>query len=652
MSILVTRATLVVALTLVCCSYSGLGRATDTELSEVIVTSTAFHGAPDDILHPVVVLSGDALHQMIGSSLGETLAQQPGISATYYGPAASRPLIRGLGGDRVLVLEDGVSALDLSALSEDHAVSTEDAVARQIEIIKGPATLLYGSGAVGGAINVVTRRIPATLPAASAGGSLSLRADSASRLRSAVGLADLASDDVTMHADGYTRRSEDVSVPGGHIANSDSRGTGGSLGASLMNEGGYAGVSIGALTENYGIPQAAGSPSGGPRIDMKQTRLALRGEQSLGDGVLQRISLGATHSNYDHSELESDGSVGTQFTQKGTELRLAIDHLLGDFKGTVGAQYRLIDFSAGGTAPAFVPQSITQTTGLFAFEQYALGRVSFEAGLRGESQSITPASTTGLGKHDTTSISGSLGALWRISAPVSLAINLTHSERPPSAPELYSNGAHDATQQYIVGDANLGKESALAYDLTLRGSGAVHWELSAYLNQFHDYIYLAPTALVNAGLPVFDYRQADARFSGFEAALTVPLLDTGPARLDLHMAADYVRGQLNSGAKLPQLPPLHGGGELQGSYGDWSASLSAWRYFKQNNVATFETTTEGYTLLGANLNRRWTLSQGSLLVYLNGSNLGDQLARRSTSPLKAVAPLPGRSLTLGLRLEL
>ena len=652
MSLSYPRVTLAVALSVSVSTFSGTTCAAGTELSEVIVTSTAFHGAPDDILHPVVVLSGDALQQQIGSSLGETLAHQPGISASYYGPAASRPIIRGLAGDRVLMLEDGVSALDLSALSEDHAVSTEDAVARQIEIIKGPATLLYGSGAVGGAINVVTRRIPATLPGQSAGGSFSLRGDSASRLRAAVGLLDLASDDVTLHADGYTRRSDDVTVPNGRIANSDSRGSGGSVGASLLNEAGYAGVSIGALNENYGIPQAAGSAAGGPRIDMKQTRLALRGEQGLGEGALQRIAISATHSNYDHSELEDDGTVGTQFTQRGTELRLALDHLLGDFKGTIGTQYRLIDFSAGGTAPAFVPQSITQTTGLFAFEQYALGRLSFEAGLRGESQTITPAASTTLPKHQTNSVSGSLGALWRINEPLSLAVNLTHSERPPSAPELYANGAHDATQQYIVGDATLGKESALAYDLTLRGNGALHWELSAYLNQFHDYIYLAPTAQVNAGLPVFDYRQADARFTGFEAQVTVPLISTGAARLDLNLAADYVRGQLTNGANLPQLPPLHGGGELQGSYGNWTATLSAWRYLAHNDIATFETPTDGYTLLGATVSHRWTLGQGSLLTFLNGSNLGDQLARRSTSPLKAIAPLPGRSVTVGLRLAL
>ena len=652
MSLSYPRVTLAVALSVSLSTLSSTACAAGTELSEVIVTSTAFHGAPDDILHPVVVLSGDALQQQIGSSLGETLAHQPGITASYYGPAASRPIIRGLAGDRVLVLEDGVSSLDLSALSEDHAVSTEDAVARQIEIIKGPATLLYGSGAVGGAVNVVTRRIPATLPGQSAGGSFSLRGDSASRLRAAVGLLDLTSEDVTLHADGYTRRSDDVTVPDGRIANSDSRGTGGSVGASLFNEAGYAGVSIGALNENYGIPQAAGSAAGGPRIDMKQTRLALRGEQRLGEGALQRIAISATHSNYEHAELEDDGTVGTQFTQRGTELRLTLDHLLGDFKGTVGTQYRSIDFSASGAAPAFVPQSITQTTGLFAFEQVALGRISLEAGVRGDVQTITPAASAALPKHQTTSVSGSLGALWRINKPLSLAVNLTRSERPPSAPELFADGAHEATQQYVVGDAALGKESALAYDLTLRGTGALQWELSAYLNQFQNYIYLAPTAAQNDGLPVFDYRQADARFTGFEAQVTLPLISTGAARLDLNLAADYVRGQLTNGANLPQLPPLHAGGELQGSYGNWNATLSAWRYLAQNDIATYETPTDGYTLLGATLSHRWTLGQGSLLTFINGSNLGDQVARRSTSPLKAIAPLPGRSVTVGLRLAL
>jgi iron complex outermembrane receptor protein len=623
------------------------------QLSEVIVTATAFHGAPDDVVHPVVVLSGDALRQQMGSSLGETLARQPGITATWYGPAASRPIIRGLGGDRVMVLEDGVAALDLSGLSEDHATSTEDAVARQIEIVKGPATLLYGSGAVGGAVNVVTRRIPSQQPMQGLQSAAELRGDSASKLRAGVGTLDAAlGEDLSVHADGHYTANNDIRIPGGTLANSDSHAGGGSLGISLLNDAGFVGLSAGALMQNYGIPQAAGSPPGGPRIDMKQTRVALRGEQSLGDGPLQRVSLSATHSLYEHAELEGDGSVGTQFKQNGTEARVALDHLLGDFKGTVGVQYRRIDFSTSGTK-SFVPATLTNTPAAFAFEQYAAGPVTLEGGLRTEYQHIAVTATPAQPSYSGLATSGSLGALWRITAPVALAFNVTHSDRHPSATELYAKGAHDATQQYLVGDSTLHRETATDIDLTLRGTQGLRWELSVYSNRFKDYIYLAPTPQVNAGLPVFNYKQADATFEGFEAELTLPLLQGGSRTLDLRLAADSVRGRLVDGSNLPQLPPLHFGGELLGNWGDWTASASAWRYTAQHSVASYETPTDGYTLVGASLNQRWTLGeQSSLLLFFNGSNLTDQLARRHSSPLKAIAPLPGRSVTAGLRLAL
>ena len=622
-------------------------------LSEVIVTTTAFHGAPDDVVHPVVVLSGDALRQQMGSSLGETLARQPGITATWYGPAASRPIIRGLGGDRVMVLEDGVAALDLSGLSEDHATSTEDAVARQIEIIKGPATLLYGSGAVGGAVNVVTRRIPSQQPQPALQGTAELRGDSASRQRAAVGTLDAAlSEDLSVHADGHYGANDDIRIPGGTLANSDSRGGGGSVGFSLLNDAGFVGMSAGALMQNYGIPQAAGSPPGGPRIDMKQTRVSLRGEQSLGDGPLQRIGLSATHSLYEHDELEDDGSVGTQFKQNGTEARIALDHLLGDFKGTVGIQYRRIDFSTSGTK-SFVPATLTNTPAAFAFEQYAVGPLTLEGGLRTEYQHIAVTATPALPSYSGLATSGSLGALWRIAAPVSMAVNVTHSDRHPSATELYANGAHEATQQYLVGNSALRRESATDIDLTLRGNHGLRWELSAYSNRFKNYIYLAPTGQFNTALPVFNYRQADAKFVGFEAELTLPLLQGGARSLDLRLAADRVQGELADGSKLPQLPPLHFGGELLGSWGNWNATASLWRYSGQHDIAANETPTDGYTLVAASLNRRWSLGDGgSLLLFLNGSNLTDQLARRHSSPLKAIAPLPGRSVTAGLRLAL
>ena len=625
--------------------------AAETDLSEVVVTASAFRASVQDVVQPVTVLSGEALHQQLGSSIGETLARQPGVSATYFGPAASRPLIRGLGGERVQVLEDGVGALDVSALSEDHAVSAEDAVARQIEIMKGPATLLYGSGAVGGAINVVTRRIPQALPTRGATGNLELRGDSASRERSAIATVDIGQDGYAFHADGYDRRTDDVSIPGGRLANSDSRGTGGSVGSSLIGDNGYVGASVSHFADNYGIPQAAGSPPGGPRIDMRQDRYALRGEWAPDSGLVERLRVAATHSDYTHAEIEPTGDIGTLFTQAGNELRLTADHRAGGLKGTVGLQYRQIDFQAQGEE-VFVPPSLTRTLGAFAFEQYETDAVTMEGGLRVERQTTTPDKATALPAVGTTGVSGSLGALWRLTPTLSVTANVTQSERQPAAPELYANGPHGATSQYIVGDPGLRSESALSVDLGLRGTSRVNWALSVYRTDFSNFIYLAPTPDRRDDLPAFNYRQAGATFQGFEAVAELPLIEREAGALGLRVSSDYVRGQLRHGGDLPQVPPLRFGGELRWTAADWNAGVSAWRYLQQDKVATYETPTAGYTLLGISLNRHWQLAHGSLHAFLTGSNLADQVARRHSSPLKDIAPLPGRSVTVGLRLEL
>ena len=623
----------------------------DDQLAEVVVTSSPFHGSVDDVVQPVNVLAGDALHLATGSSIGETLSHQPGLSATYYGPAASRPVIRGLGGDRVRMLEDGVAALDVSALSEDHAVSAEDAVAQQLEVLKGPSTLLYGSGAVGGAVNIVTRRIPATRVAGDLKGALELRGDSASRGRSAVGAVDAGGDSYALHADGYARRSGDVDVPGGHIVNSAGQGSGGSLGGSWLGSDGYLGIAASRFDDHYGIPQPVADPAGGPRIDMRQDRVSLRGAFTPDAAALGELRLSATHSRYQHAEREADGSLGTLFTQSGDELRVAADHRLWGLKGTVGAQYRQIDFAARG-AEVFVPPSLTRELGLFAFEQYPHDAVTVEAGLRVERQRITPDAAAGLPGHAATEASASLGALWRLSPALALTANLTRSARGPSAPELYADGPHGATQQYIVGDPALRTETATSWDVGLKGGDRLTWSLALYRNDFDSFIYLAPTPLRSDGLPVFDYRQGRATLDGFEAELEVPLLATDDRTLTLRLAADGVRGRLGSGADLPQVPPLRAGAELHGRWGDWVAEGSAWQYLRQDRIAPYETPTAGYMLLGASLSRRFTLDHGTLLAYVNGSNLGDSLARRHSSPLKDFAPLPGRSVTVGLRLEL
>ncbi len=623
-------------------------------LSEVVVTTTAFHGSPEDVIHPIVVLDAADLLRERGSSLGETLARQPGITATWFGPAASRPLIRGLGGERVQTLEDGLGSLDVAALSEDHAVAVEDGVADQIEILKGPATLLYGSGAVGGAVNVLTRRILLQVPESPAG-EASLQADSATGEQSANANLRWGWGPVGLHVDGYSRDSERLRTPAGNVANTGRHASGGSMGASWVGDAGFLGLSFSRLDDRYGIPQAVLDPAGGPQIVLRQDRATLRSEWRQPAEGWENLRLSFVDVDYRHAEVEPDGAVGTLFEQQGQELRLTGDHRFGGWLGTVGLQYRQVDFAAAGEE-VFVPPSASRLLGLFAFEQFALGASTVEAGLRWERQTLAPDATTSLPRYEASAFSGSLGLLRPLGDGVALMANLSLSQRHPAAPELYADGPHAATQQYVIGDAGLAREQARAIDLALRGGDhgtALRWELGVYLNDFDEFIYMAPTTEVADELPVFRYRQADARFRGFEAQLQWPLWQDGARELTLDLGADHVRGQLRGGGNLPQMPPWRLGAGLSFESAGWKAGVSAWRYARQDRVAEYETPTDGYTLLEARVEHHWVLRTGQRLsATLRGGNLADQLARRHSSPLKDIVPLPGRSVTLSLRLAL
>lgn len=652
-----------------------VSHAADAEPEEVIITATALRAGVEDVIQPVEVLSGDELQSRIASSIGETIAKQPGITGTYFGPNASRPVIRGFSGERVQMLEDGIGALDVSSLSEDHAVSIEDALARQIEIVKGPATLLYGSGAVGGVVNVLTRRIPEKLPTQGIGGVAEMRGDTASRERSGVGALELGASSFALHLDAYDRQTDDVRIPGdafsrrtreallaadpeafiprGRILNSDSDSQGGAVGASFIGDKGFAGLSVSGFETNYGVPFAPGDAvaAGGARIDMKQTRYDFKAELAGQASWLQRVRLRASHNDYEHRELEPGGAVGTAFAQQGTEARVALDHRLGALQGSAGVQYRHLDFAAQGEQEVFLPPSLTRNFGVFLFEQYPWSALTLETGLRVERQTIDPAADRGLADYNASSVSGSLGGLWKFAPELALAVNVTHSQRHPTAAELYANGAHEATGQFVVGDPNIRRETANTIDIGLRGEGAVHWHLTAYLDRFDDYIYLAPTQDFADDLPVFDYRQADARFAGAEVEVMFPLWRQADRELQLRLMADYVHAELADGSPIPRIPPLRVGGELTYEAGGWRAELSAFRYAKQTRIAAYETSTDGYTLIDASVSYKWLLSKGAVSLFARGGNLTDTEARRHTSPLKDYAPLPGRSALLGVRAE-
>lgn len=657
-------------------SLAGPAAAPADGLSEIVVTATPFERSPLEIAQPTIVLSGDTLRRDLAASLGETVAKQLGVTGSYFGPNASRPVIRGLGGERVQMLEDGIEALDVSALSSDHAVSIEGIAADQVEILKGPATLLYGNGAVGGLVNVRTNRVHSTLPS-DVNGAFELRGDTALGERTGAARIDAPLGPIALHVDAFHRRTDDVRIPDyapsrvereilaangegfgprGRIANSDGSAEGQAIGASYVGARGYLGVGYTRYVTDYGLPGAESGPDGGPRIDMAQNRYDLAAALDGGDGWFRKLRLQGTYSDYRHAELEADGATGTQFDQTGYEQRVALDHALGAWRGTAGVQVRDVDFVALGDE-AFVPASRTRNTGAFVFEErpvdLARGSLTLELGARAERQTIRPDATRGLPDYAATSTTGSAGVVWTFRPDVALALNLTHAERHPTSTELYADGPHAAVQRFEVGDPTLGRERSNAFDVSLRSAGdtSIRWQVNAYVNDFADFIYLQPTGAVQDGFDVYDYLQGGARFTGLEAEVNLPLGTVRGGSVEMRLAGDAVRATLDGGGPVPQIPPLRVGTELSWRADAAGASLSVWRYARQSRVAAFERPTDGYTLVGLDVDRHVRTSFGKLLLFVKGGNLLNVDARRHTSPLKELAPLPGRSLTAGARLE-
>lgn len=621
--------------------------AAEPRLEEVVVTSAAIRKSPLEVAQPTAILTGDELRRQIATSIGETLSQELGVSSSYFGPTASRPVIRGLGGYRVQVLDDGISSLDISNLSQDHAVSLESVVSQQIEIIKGPAALLYGSGASGGLVNILSNRIPGERRDKLVSFAGELRGDTAIDERTAALALDGGTGAFALHADYFDRETDDVQFPGGHVENSASDTTGGALGGSYLAEQGLAGAAWSRYESTYGIPGEEEA-----FIDMQQDRFDAKAEWTPGGSFLDAIRLRGAYNDYTHTEFEGPGEPGTIFNQDAYEVRLVFDHHLSpEWTGTVGVQYLDVDFEAIGDE-AFVPQSKTEGMSVFGFEEREFGDLTLELGARAENQTINPDPATGLPEFDETAVSVSAGGVWAFAANKSLALNVTRTERNPQAAELYADGPHIAAQRFEIGDPGLDKESAITADLSLRHVHEhLEWVVSAFYNDYSDYIFPNPTGAIADDLPVFAYVQENATFHGFEAEVTIPLYEGGASHLDLRLASDYVRGRLDDGGNLPQIPPLRVGAGLHYDRGRWHAGVQTFYYDTQDKIAANELPTDGFTMVDVDLSYRLPLAAGDLFMFLRGTNLLDEEARQHASPLKDIAPLPGRSAHVGLRVE-
>ena len=660
-------------------------------LKEVTVTGNPL-GATD-LIAPAASYSGAGLLLRSKTTLGETLDGTPGVSSSYFGPNASRPIIRGLDGDRIRILNNSGALLDASSLSFDHAVSADPISIERIEVLRGPGALQYGGSAVGGVVNVIDNRIPREPQFDTQGGvsgKLDLGAATGNRERGGGVLMEAGTERYTLHVDAFDRSTGDVRVPvdllctkGGanslrnRICNSASDTRGGAVGGTAFFDQGYLGASVSSYRSNYGTVA-----EDDVTIKMKSNRLALEGEiRNLG-GFVQSIKGQLSHTDYRHAEFEGV-NTGTVFKNKGADLRLEARHAkVAGFEGLVGFQSDRTRFSADG-AEAFAPYSQTRQNGLFAYEEYATSWGKLSLGGRMDSVRVESLGNPQVSRfipasRDFKPKSLALGGLWNAAPQWQLTTNLATTERAPKDYELFAQGPHVATRAWETGDAALGKEKSTSLDVGAAWkSGAHSFTANAYVHRFKNYIGLTSTGNTygqaqgnlnpqdlnadgiddndadNAILPELAYSGVRARFVGLEASGNIRLLD-GASTLDLALRGDLVRAKNTSnGQNLPRIAPARVGATLNWATGPWGASLGFDRSAAQSRVAFGDRSTAAYTRWNAAATYKQASGPASLLWYVKLDNLTHQLAYSATSVLTTTAfpksPLPGRSVKVGLQ---
>jgi iron complex outermembrane receptor protein len=627
------------------------------DLDAVTVTANPLGGTAAELSRPVEVLAGEKLDEARGASLGETVAGLPGVQSSNFGPGVGRPIIRGMDGPRVAIVSGGLATQDVSTVSQDHSPAIEPFLADQIEVLKGPSTLLYGSGAIGGVVNVVDGRIAET-PVDGLSGRAEVRFDAGDK----DGNTDMFRLDagngsgLSIHADGVYRNLNDYDTPRGRQANSFVDGKSGAIGASMSGDWGFVGASVSRFRDTYGNPGEPGDIAAGERgvwLDMKQDRYELKGglNDPFGEGSGLRYSFG--HTDYEHTEWEGD-EPGTTFNKRANEGRVEASFAFGGgWKTAFGVQGSDSTFSAVGEE-AFVPKTDTRSIGVFGVARNTWGR--FQADLGARVDQVKYETETGLSRDfhpGSVSLSGGfrLNEQWRLTA------NLDHAERAPAEEELFADGPHIATLSYEIGNPDLKKEAANQVELGLNYQNSwVDAKVSAYYNRYNDFVYLADTGgqwyfdEEDEYLPIRQWSQADAIFHGFEGEATFHLANNDTGAWDLRVFGDTVRARLDEGGNLPRIAPSRFGAQFRWEAERWRASLGATRYAKQDKVAEGETPTDGYTMVDAHVAYHVDSGSTAWEVFLDGNNLTNQDARVHTSFLKDDVMLPGRNASFGVRL--
>ena len=639
------------------------GAAAQVTLKEVVVTGNPL--GTSEFATPVQSLSGPELLLRVQPTLGETLNRLPGVSSTYFGPTASRPVIRGLDGDRVRILDNSGAALDASSLSYDHAVTADPIAVERIEVLRGPAALLYGGNAIGGVVNLIDNRIPRQ-PSTGINGKADFGLDSGSRERSGAVLVEGGDQRLGLHVDASRRQHGDVRVPIAlacaqqgtersreRLCNSGGEADSAAFGGSLFFERGYLGASVSGFRSSYGSVA-----EDEVAIDMKSRRFAIEGELRDLGGWLRSVKLRAGHADYRHTEFDA-GVTGTLFRNRGNDLRVEVRHAnIGPLQGVIGVQAEASRFSADGDE-AFAPYSRTRQRALFAFEELATSWGKVTLGARSEDVRVDSLGNPvvprfGLASRSYRPLSGAVGLVWNAAPEWQLTGNLAHSERAPKDYELFADGPHVATGAWEVGNPALGKERSRHLELGAQWKRGAHQaRVNVYTARFTDYVALLATGnLREEELPEFVYTPVRATFSGLELSGTSQLL-AGAHTLELAWRADTVRATNRTTREpLPRIAPLRLGATLIYGHGPWSARLGVDHHARQNRVPSAERATVGYSLWSAALTYRMPVRSATLLWYARVENATDRLAYSASSILTQSSPgrvpLAGRNLRVGV----
>jgi iron complex outermembrane receptor protein len=672
---------------------------------EHVLVSVPLHKKQAETALPVTVLSGEELQRQAATSIGETLGNKPGIANASFGPGVGRPVIRGQQGPRAITLQNGTLSADASSLSPDHGVTVEALLANSIEVLRGPATLLYGGGAIGGVVNVIDNRIPRA-PLDGVDGAVEYRYDEASDMDSGVFRLDAGTGNFVVHLDGTTRETDDLEIPGeaidedaleeqeellggeeeegheeeetentdGFIANTDSDTdviTGGF--SYHFGQRGFAGFSVSHLDTEYGIPPGAHGHEEHEeeegegheeeeeefiRIDMELTRYdAMLHLHDAADWI-EVIRGFITYTDYEHDELEGS-ETGTQYDRDTWETRLELVHeeVLGAH-GVVGAQVRSDEFTAIGEE-AYVPETDSTEVGLFIIEDFHFDTWTYEAGLRVDYVERDPDAVNA-SEEDFTNFSVSGSALWHFTDNWQAGLSLSRAARAPATEELFSNVdanvpdelvTHAATGVIEIGDPDLDEEVSLNADFSLQWQSGQSWaELALFYNRFEDYIFLRNSGADSDETPIYLYDQDDADFYGVELESSFQVADLGPGSLALGINGDLISAEFDDNGDVPRMPPARVGGRLSWQGDAFSTWLRVQRAADQDDPGDFETETDGYTRwdLGADYRFRFA-SERELLVFLKWKNIGDDEIRLSTSFLRNFAPEAGESVEAGVR---